>query len=212
MKHESKSKPMQLVQNWTHKNQGVAFSSWPRGCSTHYPGQIRFWNGWFFQLPRLLDHHRIWRVQAALIRVQICLWNRREISLGTKSRVYQTVVRSILYGSHTCPCIGVRHADKSRLEAFYNDCLRRMFVLIVLTVSVVQSTDVDSVATPTIVIESCSSSPGRRGDRSYASGHNPRWLPACCSFRPYLGMMVSPLVFTVPLTATFCHRLNSPKG
>ncbi len=35
-------------------------------------------------------------------RLQSCLWSRREISLRTKGRVYQAVVRSILlYGCQT---------------------------------------------------------------------------------------------------------------
>ncbi len=34
--------------------------------------------------------------RSAFSRLQSCLWSRREISLGTKGRVYQAEVRSIL--------------------------------------------------------------------------------------------------------------------
>ncbi len=50
--------------------------------------------------------------------------SRREISLRTKGRVYQTVVRSILlYGCETWP---VRVADERMLEVFDNDSIRRI--------------------------------------------------------------------------------------
>ncbi len=40
--------------------------------------------------------------RSAFSRLQSCLWSRREISLRTKSRVYQVVVHSILlYGCNT---------------------------------------------------------------------------------------------------------------
>ncbi len=40
----------------------------------------------------------------AFSRLQSCLWSRREISLRTKGRVYQAVVRSILlYGCEPWP-------------------------------------------------------------------------------------------------------------
>ncbi len=42
---------------------------------------------------------RINFARSAFSRLQSCLWSRREISLSTKGRVYQVVVRSILlYG------------------------------------------------------------------------------------------------------------------
>ncbi len=58
-----------------------------------------------------------------------CLWSRREISLRTKGRVYQAVVRSILlYGFEIWPA---RVADEMMLDVFDNDsihgilCVRR---------------------------------------------------------------------------------------
>ncbi|VDN14169.1 unnamed protein product [Dibothriocephalus latus] len=52
------------------------------------------------------------------------LWNRRELSLSTKSRVYQAVFRSILlYGGEIWP---MRVEDMKRLEVFDNDWLRRI--------------------------------------------------------------------------------------
>ncbi len=42
---------------------------------------------------------RINLARSALSRLQSCLWSRREISLRAKGRVYQAVVRSILYFS-----------------------------------------------------------------------------------------------------------------
>ncbi len=45
---------------------------------------------------------RINLARSAFSRLQSCLWPRREISLRTKGRVYQAVVRSILlYGCET---------------------------------------------------------------------------------------------------------------
>ncbi len=53
---------------------------------------------------------RITLARSAFSRLQSCLWSRREISLRTKGRVYQAVVRSILlYGCETWP---VRVADE----------------------------------------------------------------------------------------------------
>ncbi len=53
---------------------------------------------------------RINLARSAFYRLQSCLWSRREISLRTKGRVYQAVVRSILlYGSETWP---IRVADE----------------------------------------------------------------------------------------------------
>ncbi len=57
---------------------------------------------------------RINFARSAFPRLQSCLWSRREISLRTKGRVYQAVVRSILiYGCETWP---VRVADERMLE------------------------------------------------------------------------------------------------
>ncbi len=62
--------------------------------------------------------------RSATSRLQSCLWSRREISLRTKSRVYQAVLRSILLsGCETWP---VRVADKRMLEVFDNDSIRRI--------------------------------------------------------------------------------------
>ncbi len=57
-------------------------------------------------------------------RLQPCLWSRREISLRTKGRVYQAVVRLILlYGCDTWP---VRVADERMMEVFDDDSIRRI--------------------------------------------------------------------------------------
>ena len=67
---------------------------------------------------------RINQARAAFARLQPCLWARREVSITTKARVFQAVVRSILlYGSETWP---VRAEDLHKLEVFDNDCLRRI--------------------------------------------------------------------------------------
>ncbi len=62
--------------------------------------------------------------RSAFSRLQPCLWSRREMSLRTKGRVYQAVVRSILlYGCETWP---IRVADERMLEVFDNDSIRRI--------------------------------------------------------------------------------------
>ncbi len=67
---------------------------------------------------------RINLARSAFSRLQSCLWSRREISLRTRGRVYQAVVRSILlYGCETWP---VRVADERMLKGFYNDSTRRI--------------------------------------------------------------------------------------
>ncbi len=67
---------------------------------------------------------RINLARSAFSRLQSCLWSRHEISLRTKGRVYQAVVRSIvLYGCETWP---VRVADERMLEVFDNDSIRRI--------------------------------------------------------------------------------------
>nr|VZI18409.1 unnamed protein product [Spirometra erinaceieuropaei] len=51
-----------------------------------------------------------------------CLWNRRDLSIATKIRVYRASVRSILlYG---CECWALRVADERKLEVFDHHCLR----------------------------------------------------------------------------------------
>ncbi len=60
----------------------------------------------------------------AFNRLHTALWSRREISRKTKSRVYTTLVRTILlYGCETWP---LRVEDRKRLEVFDNDCLRHI--------------------------------------------------------------------------------------
>ncbi len=67
---------------------------------------------------------RINLASSAFPRLQSCLWSRREISLRTKSRVYQAVVCSILL--HGCETWPVRVADERMLEVFDNDSIRRI--------------------------------------------------------------------------------------
>ncbi len=70
---------------------------------------------------------RINLARSALSRLQSCLWPRRDISLRTKGRVYQAVVRLILlYGCETWP---VRVADERMLVVFVNDSTRRILRL-----------------------------------------------------------------------------------
>ncbi len=62
--------------------------------------------------------------RSAFSRLQSWLWSRREISLCTKSRVYQAVVQSILlYGCQTWP---VRVADERMLDVFDNESIHRI--------------------------------------------------------------------------------------
>ncbi len=67
---------------------------------------------------------RIKLARSAFSRLQSCLSSLREISLRTKGRVYQAVVRSILlYGCEAWP---VRVVDERMLEVFANDRIRRI--------------------------------------------------------------------------------------
>ncbi|BHF71520.1 hypothetical protein SprV_0401457800 [Sparganum proliferum] len=51
-----------------------------------------------------------------------CLWNRRDLSIATKTRVYRASVRSVLlYG---CECWALRVEDERKLEVFDHHCLR----------------------------------------------------------------------------------------
>ncbi|BHF62050.1 Cytoplasmic dynein 1 heavy chain 1 [Sparganum proliferum] len=51
-----------------------------------------------------------------------CLWNRRDLSIATKIRVYRASVRSVLlYG---CECWALRVEDERKLEIFNHHCLR----------------------------------------------------------------------------------------
>ncbi len=64
------------------------------------------------------------RFRSAFFRLQTYVWSGREISLRTKNRVYQAVLRSILlYGCETWP---VPVADERMLEVFDNDSIRRI--------------------------------------------------------------------------------------
>ncbi len=62
--------------------------------------------------------------RSAFSRQQSCLWSRREMSLRTKGRVYQAVMRSILL--YSCETWPVRVADERMLEVFDNDNIRRI--------------------------------------------------------------------------------------
>ncbi len=67
---------------------------------------------------------RINLARSTFSRLQSCLWSRREISLHTKARVYQAVMRSILlYGCETWP---VRVANERMLEVFGYSSIRRI--------------------------------------------------------------------------------------
>ncbi len=67
---------------------------------------------------------RINLARSAFSHLHSCLWSRREISLRKKSRVCQTVVRSILL--HGCETWTVRGADERMLEVFDNGSIRRI--------------------------------------------------------------------------------------
>ena len=67
-------------------------------------------------------NNRINLARVAFNRLKSCLWVRREISLKTKGRIYQALIRSILlYGCETWP---LRKSDVHQLEVFDNDCIR----------------------------------------------------------------------------------------
>ncbi len=54
--------------------------------------------------------------------IKSALSSRREMSLKTKGRSYEALIRTILlYGCETAP---VRVESRRRLEVFDNDCLR----------------------------------------------------------------------------------------
>ena len=65
---------------------------------------------------------RIDHARSAFFRLKKALWNRVEVSLKTKVRVYKAVVRSVLlYGCETWP---LRCEDTRKLEVFDHWCLR----------------------------------------------------------------------------------------
>ncbi|BHF85307.1 hypothetical protein SprV_1002847000 [Sparganum proliferum] len=51
-----------------------------------------------------------------------CLWNRRDLSIATKIRVYRASVRSVLL--YSCECWALRVEDERKLEVFDHHCLR----------------------------------------------------------------------------------------
>jgi hypothetical protein len=65
---------------------------------------------------------RIDAARKAFFQLKMPLWSRREISLGTKIKVYQAAIRTILlYGCETWP---LKMEDKRRLTVFDHWCLR----------------------------------------------------------------------------------------
>nr|VZI44420.1 unnamed protein product [Spirometra erinaceieuropaei] len=65
------------------------------------------------------------RIDAArwfLSSLRKCLWNRPDLSIATKNRLYRASVRSVLlYG---CECWALRAEDMRNLEIFDHHCLR----------------------------------------------------------------------------------------
>jgi hypothetical protein len=67
---------------------------------------------------------RIDRARAAFLQLKNALWRRREISLKTKARIFQSAIRPVLlYGCETWP---LRAEDIRRLETFDHWCQRRI--------------------------------------------------------------------------------------
>nr|VZI03823.1 unnamed protein product [Spirometra erinaceieuropaei] len=65
---------------------------------------------------------RIYAARSVFSSLRKCLWNRRDISIATKIRVYRASVRFVLlYG---CKCWAVRVEDEGKLEVFDHHCLR----------------------------------------------------------------------------------------
>ncbi|BHF78953.1 hypothetical protein SprV_0602207000 [Sparganum proliferum] len=65
---------------------------------------------------------RIDAARWAFSSLRKCLWNRRDLSIATKIRVYRASVRSVLlYG---CECWALRVEDERKLEVFDHHCLR----------------------------------------------------------------------------------------
>ena len=88
--------------------------------SFKYLGSIILPNG---QAYKEVDN-RIAHARSAFVRLKKTLWERREISLKTKSRVYQAAIRPVLlYGCETWP---LRKEDIRHLEAFDHWCMRRI--------------------------------------------------------------------------------------
>nr|VZI26907.1 unnamed protein product [Spirometra erinaceieuropaei] len=65
---------------------------------------------------------RIYAARWVFSSLQKCLWNRRNLSIATKIRVYRASVRSVLlYG---CECWALRVEDERELKLFDHHCLR----------------------------------------------------------------------------------------
>ncbi|BHF72811.1 hypothetical protein SprV_0401588200 [Sparganum proliferum] len=65
---------------------------------------------------------RINAARSVFSSLRKCLWNRRDLSIATKIRVYRASVRSVLlYG---CECWALRVEDERKLEVFDHHCLR----------------------------------------------------------------------------------------
>ena len=65
--------------------------------------------------------HLIGAARSAFMHLKQSLWERQEISIATKGRIYQAIVWTILlYGCETWP---LRAVDLRKLEVFDNECL-----------------------------------------------------------------------------------------
>nr|VZI45753.1 unnamed protein product [Spirometra erinaceieuropaei] len=65
---------------------------------------------------------RIYAARWVFSSLRKCLWNRRDLPIATKIRVYRASVRSVLlYG---CECWALRVEDEQKLEVFDHHCLR----------------------------------------------------------------------------------------
>ncbi len=87
---------------------------------------FKYWGSTFTATGRAKDEisGRIGLARSTFTRLKATRWSRREISLKTKGRTYEALVRTILlYGCETWP---VRVEDLRRLEVLDNDCLRRI--------------------------------------------------------------------------------------
>ena len=72
---------------------------------------------------------RIRKARAAFVQLRH-LWKNRHISIATKSRVYQTSVRSVLlYGCETWP---LNQCHENQLQVFENRCLRQILKISIL--------------------------------------------------------------------------------
>ena len=65
---------------------------------------------------------RIGKAWAAFQKLKACLWNKRNISLRTKLKVYHASIRTILL--YACETWHTKVADQRKLSAFEHRCLR----------------------------------------------------------------------------------------